>query len=214
MASSGSRIGVYVKGALRFALAITFAVGFAYAASVSSVEYFTTWALLLHAVYFFAYAFSDFIVVEHKTRDFMLFRAGLPIGSGVAISVAVSVTYLLAINWEEMYDEYCQEAQPCLDLSLEFVAAHFVPPLAYFIAFVLRTRQSPAQGRYQGEEPLVEPLRWWVCWNLMFQAILVPTLVYTQLFDIDETYGVGSKLGSVLIYWASALTWSLACVLI
>ena len=203
MASSGSR-GVFVKLALRFAISLTFTAAFAYASSVSSFNYFTTWALVMHTAYFFSFAVCDAGFVRDDTKHLVLFKIGMPIGSGVAIAVAASVTYLISVNWEDMYDEYCQEAQACLDLSLEFVAAHFVPPLAYFIAFILK-----------GEPPkaIAPQLRWFVRWNLLFQAILVPTTIYTQIFDIDKTYGQGSQLGAVLIYWAAALMWSLAWIL-
>lgn len=166
----------------------------------SEWKYFTTWALAIHATYFMSLLVVE--LGELSEAKHFLRCTGMPVVTGISLCVAVSVTVLLSQNWEEMYDLYCQEAQSCLDLTLEFVMAHYFPPATYLVILSL------------WEDAIRLPVEkatrnWLVRWNILFQSILVPTGIYSVSYDIDKSYGQGSRVIGVVLYGAVALLWSL-----
>lgn len=165
----------------------------------SDFKFFSTWALLIHSIIFLMYATYEVFYASLALGNAFV-ELSMPVGSGISVSVATSVTFVLSDNWHDMYDLYCQDSDSCLDFTLRFILSHYLPPISYFITYILnRDHESKKQKMH------FSPLRW----NILFQAILVPSGLYSSTFDIDEIYGTGSKIKSVFIYWSFALIFSL-----
>ena len=207
---------------------------FFWGVSLSDVEYFTTWALFIHGTYF-AFVAIDVVVFgrpRFSGRAWAYRWAFVPCLT-IAIAVAVSVTYLLYALWEdEANEEHCADTIACRDLFVEFIVAHYFPPVAYLGAYVIddvrignsrRSRRARDGRRRLPEDDDVfevddatksksfverfhdERARYSIA---VFQASLVPTLVYSSFMNPDVVYGSGTNAWGVIVYVASVFVCS------
>lgn len=126
--------------------------------ALSDVEYFTTWALFVHGTYFAivgidAVFFGGRRFIGRAWQHRWVFVPCLTI----AIAVAVSVTYLLYVLWEdEANEEHCADTMACRDLFVEFILAHYFPPIAYlglYVAEDVRAGNSRRRKRTEDRRP-------------------------------------------------------------
>jgi hypothetical protein len=99
----------HMKDAFLMLVVVGFAGGFAYLTVYSAMEYYTTWALATHSAYFAAFVLGNLFF----GGDTAAVRLGFAPGLCIAIAVAVVVIYLLALQWDEMFDDYCQHSTQC-----------------------------------------------------------------------------------------------------
>lgn len=220
----------------RLAFAVTpslVAALFFWGVSLSDVEYFTTWALFIHGTYF-AFVAIDVVVFgrpRFSGRAWVYRWAFVPCLT-IAIAVAVSVTYLLYALWEdEANEEQCADTIACRDLFVEFIVAHYFPPVAYLGAYVIddvrignsRRSRRARDGRRPPDDILGgddatktktksfverfhdERARYSIA---VFQASLVPTLVYSSFMNPDVVYGSGTNAWGVVVYVATVFVCS------
>ena len=159
-------------------------------------EYFTTWALWIHGAYFAFVAIDEFgfhvaRCVGHKRWRRAFSRVGwqfrwvfVPCLT-IAVSVAVSVTYLLFALWsDDATEEHCGDEVSCRDLLIEFVVAHYGPLVGYLVTYVIEdallgnTRRGTGRRSIGRRSPVSDPIvvvvcdddvdvgRWW--WRRMF----------------------------------------------
>lgn len=211
------------------------AVLFLWGVSMSDVEYFTTWALAIHGSYFALIALDEWLAwffrkgwTRRFSRESWQTRWVFVPCMTIATSVAVSVTYLLLVLWdEETTDEHCADSVACRDLFVEFIVAHYGPLLAYLMAYTLkavfvgkpsRTPPPPlplsstqSEAKSSSSSPtttcfaLDERTRYLVA---VFQVSLFPTLVYASFMDPDVVYGSGASTGGVVAYVVTNALWT------
>jgi hypothetical protein len=189
----------HMKDAVLMFVSLGFAAGFAYLACFSAMKYYTTWALAAHSVYFAAFVLSNVLF----GGDSVVVRWGFAPGLCIAITVAVVVIYLLASQWDEMFEEYCLDSKQCYDLIIEFMLGHYVPPVAYLLVFVLDGTRQHVVDRQKTE------MLWWYRWGLLSQMSLLPALVYATHYDMNAVYGEGTKLSGIFMYGAISGVWAL-----
>ena len=188
-----------MKDAFLMLVAVRFAGGFAYLTVYSAMEYYTTWALTIHSSYFAAFVLGNLFF----GGDTAAVRLGFAPGLCIAIAVAVVVIYLLALQWDEMFDDYCRDSTQCYDLMIEFMLTHYVPPFAYLMVFVLDSGRQPPGGRRSTPEA-----QWWYRWVLLSQMSLWPAMVYSTHYDMNTVYGEGTKTAGMLMYGAISIVWA------
>lgn len=207
---------------------------FFWGVSLSDVEYFTTWALFIHGTYF-AFVAIDVVFFGRPRisgRAWVYRWAFVPCLT-IAIAVAVSVTYLMYALWEDEADEdHCADTIACRDLFVEFIVAHYFPPVAYLGAYVIddvrignsrrsrRTRDGrrpPDDVAFEADDATKSKTKSFVerfhderaRYSIaVFQASLVPTLVYSSFMNPDVVYGSGTNAWGVVVYVATVLVCS------
>lgn len=188
--------------------------------SYADEKYFTTWALFMHATFFFAsaaisvaarqrvvargFAVADFVSDGRFAR--WVFAPCLV----VSVAVATTVFYLLYAGWGVTWDDYCAgKSFECRDLVLVFVATHYAPPVVLLLASVsdhtLAVRRSAvaqlADERAKARARVPWELRYVV---LLLQVSYVPTSLYATLYDAEDVYGVDGTITTV-IYGVTAI---------
>ena len=155
----------------------------------------------------------------------------------IAVSVAVSVTYLLFALWsDDATEEHCGDDVSCRDLLIEFVVAHYGPLVGYLVTYVLEdallgnTRRGIGGRRATVADPIVVVsegggTRETVAASASdgggflderarycvaaFQLTLLPTLTYASVMVPDSVYGSGANTGGVAWYVATAFLFTL-----
>lgn len=208
---------------------------FFWGVALSDVEYFTTWALVIHGGYFGVVAFDEVLASAFKrrwrrkfSRMEWQFRWVFVPCLTIAVSVAVSVTYLLFALWDEQStEEHCADTMACRDLFIEFIIAHYGPPIGYLMAYTIedvfvgnsrraRRKRKATPDAFLEESSsssettlfaaLDERTKYLIA---VFQLTLFPTLTYASIMSPDAVYGTGASTGGVAIYVATALLWTL-----
>ncbi|MBE35248.1 MAG: hypothetical protein CMI16_06800 [Opitutaceae bacterium] len=124
---------------------------FFYGVALSDAEYFTTWALWIHGAYFAIVAIDEFwfhvsrwccLGKNRRRRLFSRvdwqFRWVFVPCLTIAVSVAVSVTYLVFALWsDDATEEHCADEMTCRDLLIEFVVAHYGPLVGYLVTYAI-----------------------------------------------------------------------------
>jgi hypothetical protein len=196
---------------------------FTFTVTLSQIYYFTTWALIMHAFFFFTVGSIDLIRLwdlhsvffsKFQKNTFLLRWIFAPL-LATAVSVAVTVTCLLYFSWVTMYAEYCTQSIPCRNLLFEFIVAHYIPVMAYSVMYMLnddlisssrrimKIHQSVLSG---WSDKCKNNLRYWL---LLCQLSMIPVFVYSTVYDLDGVYGNGSlKVGS-LVYGLTLGIWTI-----
>jgi hypothetical protein len=108
--------------------------------SYADESYFTTWALLLHAMYFLAsgvVAIGGTEILDSIVREGQFARWIFAPCLVISLAVATTVLYILYAAWGATWDEYCEDqALACRDLIMVFVVTHYFPPVALLLANV------------------------------------------------------------------------------
>jgi len=191
-----------MKDAFVLLVALGFGAGFSYMICYSKVSYYTTWALGVHVVYFFAFVINSMWFGDNC----MLTRWGFAPGFCIAVSVAAAVVYLVTSQWNDLFDEYCNDSDECYDLMLEFMITHYTPPIAYLLVYLLNGTLVNADTR----KPV---LHWAYHCLLLSQAALIPGNIYASFYNMNIVYGEGTKNLGMLLYALISVGWSLVwCV--
>jgi hypothetical protein len=188
----------HMKDAFVMFVALGFSAGFSFMIVYSSIEYYTTWALAVHILYFMSFVGNHIWYGDNST----ITRWGFAPGFCISVTVAAAVIYLITSKWSELFNEYCAESETCYNLMLEFMITHYTPPFAYLFVYLL-------DGTVLSDSRKRPVLLWWYQWILLVQASLVPACVYAALFDMEAVYGQGTKHTGMLLYAAITVVWSL-----
>ena len=226
-AASPSGVRSFFKGLPVFGVfAGLVAVLFFWGVALSDKEYFTTWALAIHGAYFAAVALDEcFAYFSTRKRQFHRtyweFRWVFVPSMTIAVSVAVSVTYLLFALWDDAATEvHCADTVVCRDLFIEFIIAHYAPPVAYLMAYTIND-VFIGNSRRAGRKPVTADASVPTTTTFalddhtkyltaVFQLTLFPTLTYASIMSPDAVYGSGASTGGVMVYVATALLWTMA----
>jgi len=178
--------------------ALGFGAGFSYMIYYSSVSYYTTWALVVHVMYFVAFVINSMWFGDNTA----IARWGFAPGSCIAVSVAAAVVFIVASQWDDLFEEYCSDSDECYDLMLEFMITHYIPPIAYLLVYILNGTVVNVDSR----KPV---MHWAYHWLLLSQAALIPGNIYNSFFNINDVYGEGTKTLLILLYTIISVGWSL-----
>jgi hypothetical protein len=184
-------------------------------------KYYTTWALLFHAVYFMA-AMVVRIASRSGISAFESSKAFVADGRFArwvfapclvtSVSVSTTVLYLMRGAWDMTWDAYCEgQKYACRDLITEFVLTHYFPPIILLLASAtddmlvskaLRVDHSFStsdEARRIGRYALI-----------LIQLVIVPTFVYSSFYDPKAVYGSDNSVSTTGIYLVTNVLVSVA----
>ena len=187
-----------MKDAFVLLVALCFASGYAYMMCYSKINYYTTWALGVHIVYFVAFIINTIWFGDNNA----IARWGFAPGLCIAVSVAVTVMFIITSQWDVMFDEYCSESDECYDLMLEFMITHYTPPFGYFLVYL-------ADGTITGTVSRKPEFHWLYHWLLLSQASLIPGNIYASFYNMNIIYGEGTKNLGMVLYGLISTCWAL-----
>ena len=160
-------------------------------ACYSGLQYFTTWALVIHAVVFGGCFAARLVWKPWKFRWHWVLAPGLTI----SLSVASAALVLFWDCWDETYADFCADGQvkACGELAVGFVLVHYVPPLLYTIFFIWEQDCH----YYKTPRPKLSPYFYFIA---LVQISTLPASLYRLAFNIREVYGGDSSTGPVTTY--------------
>lgn len=198
------------KNFLVAAVSLIFAACFGFGVLMSNVQYFTTWALMIHTIVLIGYAIIHLLMMVSASSDTKrvvyatITQWAFAPALCIALSVAVTVIYLLYDAFgAEIFEQYCRVSTECRDLMIEFIIAHYMPVVSYLIICIMdiTSIQTAISRDLQ--------MRWWYYGILLFQTSLLPVSLYSCFFTVDTVYGEGTQTVSLALLVSSSFVASL-----
>lgn len=207
---------------LHFFVSLLAATTFFVVWSFADEQYFTTWALFAYGTYFFTAAVIRVFLTANLKSAFVdkitsfvvngqfarwVFAPSLV----VSLSVAVTVLYILYASWGQAWEMYCEgRALTCRDLILEFVVAHYLPPVALLLAGIMdkdlllnpvrqkRGDRHPPRECFTGDNKTRYSA-------ILFQVSCIPTSIYSLFYNPEVVYGANDLIMTVVFSLTAAL---------
>ena len=176
-----------------------------YGYAMTPRNYFTGWALLIFAIFFFTTAALTGATLAgfHAPRKMIASGEYAKWGFApcliISVAVAVTVLFFLWEAWESTWNEHCLVSKfVCREIMINFIVVHYFPPLALLTAkATLSSLQEPAAKHAETKQRL----RYAV---LLLQISTVPILVYGTFYNVSIVYGA-AEMTSTALYFSSSV---------